>query len=129
MLTVSKTARKGVPEGAPFLRFYKEALKEVLGSHYDLSLVFIGNTFSKHLNRNHRKIDKPTDILSFTLDKQSGEIFINIPYSIRKCEKFDRTFPNYIKFIFIHGLFHLKGYAHGSRMENEELKTRKKFNV
>lgn len=129
MLTVSKTVRKGAPTGAPFLHFYESTLNEVLGKDYDLSLVFIANKFSRKLNNSHRKIDKPTDILSFPLDKKSGEIFINIPYSIKKCKTFDRTFHNYIKFIFIHGLFHLKGFEHGSRMESEEHKIRIKFNV
>ena len=129
MLTVSKTVRKGAPTGASFLHFYESTLNEVLGQDYDLSLVFIANKFSRKLNHNHRKIDKPTDILSFPLDKKSGEIFINIPYSIKKCKAFDRTFNNYIKFIFIHGLFHLKGFEHSSRMESEEHKIRIKFNV
>ena len=129
MLTISSTARKGVPQGAPFLRFFRETTDHVLGKDYELSLVFVGNTLSRRLNKSHRKIDKPTDILSFPLEKKAGEIFINIPYSMKKCEKFDRTFNNYIKFIFIHGLFHLKGYEHGSRMESEEKKVRMKCNV
>lgn len=74
-------------------------------------------------------MNKPTDILSFTLDKNAGEIFINIPYSKKKCKKFDRAFSNYIKFLFIHGLMHLKGYEHSSRMEAEEIKIRNRFNI
>jgi probable rRNA maturation factor len=126
MLSISSTVKNNAPKDA---LFFRSALEEVLGKNYELSLVFIGNTLSRKLNHVHREIDKPTDILSFTLDKQAGEIFINIPYSIRKCKTFDRSFTNYVKFIFIHGLYHLKGYEHGSRMESEELKTRKKFNV
>ncbi len=129
MLAIRSTARKGVPQGAPFLRFFRETTDQVLGKEYDLSLVFVGNVLSRRLNKSHRNIDKPTDILSFTLDKKAGEIFINIPYSMKKCAKFDRTFNNYIRFIFIHGLFHLKGYEHGSRMESEEKKVRMKCNV
>lgn len=120
MISISKTIRKGAPTGAPFLRFYEAALKEVLGKDYELSLVFIGNKLSKKLNGAHRGINKPTDILSFTLDKKAGEIFINVPYSKIKCKKFDKSFEEYVKFILVHGLFHLKGYEHGSRMEREE---------
>lgn len=109
--------------------FFRKAFEHVLGKEYDLSLVFIGNKLSRKLNNAHRHIDKPTDVLSYPLDKKSGEIFINIPYSQKKCRSFDRLFPNYVKFIFIHGLFHLKGYEHGSRMEHEEKKVRIKFNI
>lgn len=126
MLAVSKTVKNDAPADASFFR---KTLEQVLGKNYDLSLVFIGDKLSKRLNLVHRKIDKPTDILSFPLGKNAGEIFINIPCSRRKCVSFNRNFPNYIKFIFIHGLFHLKGYEHGSRMEREEQKMRKKCNV
>lgn len=126
MLAISKTIRKDAPKDASF---FNEVLNKVLGKNYNLSLVFISNKLSKRLNYEHREINKPTDILSFTLDSKSGEIFINIPYSKRKCKKFDRKFDNYIKFIYIHGLFHLKGFEHGSRMEHEENKIRKIFKI
>ncbi len=126
MLQISATAKKDVPKGASF---FNEVSERILGKNYDLSLVFVGNTLSRKLNLAHRHIDKPTDILSFTLDKNSGEIFINLPYSKVKCKKFDRVFSNYIKFLFIHGCFHLKGFEHGSRMDSEELKIQKEFNV
>jgi len=126
MFNISKTIKNNAPKNA---LFFSQALKAILGDDYELSLVFIGNKLSRKLNRTHRNIDKPTDILSFPLDKKSGEIFINIPYSKKKCLTFERDFDNYIKFIFIHGLFHLKGYEHSSRMESEEQKMRKKFNV
>jgi probable rRNA maturation factor len=126
MLTVSQTVKNNAPKDA---LFFRSVLEHVLGEEYDLSLVFIGNSLSRRLNLAHRGIDKPTDILSYPLDKKSGEIFINIPYSQKKCKKFDRNFSNYVKFIFIHGLVHLKGYEHGSRMEHEEKKVRTKFKI
>jgi len=126
MLHISATAKKDVPRGASF---FNDVTDRILGKKYELSLVFVGNSLSRKLNKSHRNIDKPTDILSFTLDKNAGEIFINLPYSKRKCKKFDRTFSNYIKFLFIHGCFHLKGFEHGSRMESEELKIQKEFNI
>lgn len=134
MLTISHTLRNIPSHDGIFLssghkKFYQECLKKVLGEDYELSLVFVGNKLSRRLNRTHRGMDKPTDILSFPLEKNVGEIFINIPYCHKKRKEFDRTFENYIKFIFIHGLFHLKGYEHSSRMENEERKVRTAFNV
>jgi probable rRNA maturation factor len=126
MLHISATAKKDVPKGASF---FNDVSDRILGKDYELSLVFVGNSLSRKLNKSHRNIDKPTDILSFTLDKTAGEIFINLPYAKRKCKKFDRNFSNYVKFIFIHGCFHLKGFEHGSRMDSEELKIQKEFNV
>lgn len=102
---------------------------KVLGKDYDLSLVFVGRDLGRRLNREHRGKDYATDILSFPLDRKNGEIFINPQKAKSKSKEFDRTFSNYLQFIFIHGLFHLKGFDHGSRMESEEAKVRASFNI
>lgn len=124
MFEVTNKTRSKLP-GLLFCKM-KEA---VLGKNYDLSLVFIGNKRSQELNKKYRNKDKPTSILSFPLDNTQGEIFINLAFSKKQAEDFERTEKNFIAFLFIHGLFHLKGYDHGSTMEAEEKKIRNKFSV
>ncbi|KND48833.1 MAG: putative rRNA maturation factor YbeY [Parcubacteria bacterium C7867-005] len=101
----------------------------VLGKKYELSLVFIGDKKSQNLNRTYRDKNKPTNILSFSLSKSSGEIFINLRLSKKQAKNFDRKFDNFIGFLFIHGLFHLKGFDHGDTMEKRESFLRKKFGI
>ncbi len=108
---------------------FRKMKDKVLGKDYDLSLVFIGKTRGRRLNREHRGKDYATDILSFPLDKKNGEIFINPEKAKSKSREFDRSFSNYLNFIFIHGLFHLKGMQHGSRMESEEARVRNLFKI
>ena len=91
---------------------------EVLGKGYSLSLGFIGEKKSGELNLKYRGKDKPTNVLSFSLDKNAGEIFIT-PSLAQKEEGF----------LFIHGCLHLKGMEHGSTMERLETKLRKQFGV
>ncbi len=100
-----------------------------LGKDYSLSLVFIGDKRSRKLNRTFRGKDKPTNILSFTLDKKTGEIFIAVSVAKRQAKSFGRKLDNFIAFLFIHGLMHLKGYDHSSTMEKAEEKLRKKFSI
>ncbi|MDO8510252.1 MAG: rRNA maturation RNase YbeY [bacterium] len=123
--SIAKTTKGKLPR-LPF-----QALKnEVLGPHYDLSLVFIGRTRSRSLNRRYRGKDRPTDVLSFPIDKHTGEIFISPEQAKITARKFGYSkSQKFLAFLFIHGLFHLKGYEHGSTMENEELKVRKKFGI
>lgn len=116
---------KGTIPVVPFAML-KEA---VLGKHYDLSLVFVGDAAARKLNLKHRGKDKPTNILSFPLDDCCGEIFIDLPLCKKQCADFGRPYSNFIAFLFIHGLFHLKGYEHGSRMERAERAIRKKFGI
>lgn len=107
-----------------------EAMKNaVLGKSYDLSVAFVSSSRMKELNRTYRKINKPTDILSFPLSKKEGEIYICISEAKREAKKFDRKINNFISFLFIHGLVHLKGFDHGSTMESIEARFRKKFGV
>jgi rRNA maturation RNase YbeY len=58
-----------------------------------------------------------------------GEIYIYPAKAKSKAREFDRTYENYLTFLFIHGLFHLKGFDHGSRMESEEARVRALFRI
>jgi probable rRNA maturation factor len=123
-LSIHQTIKGKLPR-LPFLELKQAAL----GKKYSLSLVFIGDKKARTLNRTYRGKDKPTNVLSFSLDNTSGEIFIDVPLARRQAKKFERTGDNFIGFLFIHGLFHLKGMAHGSTMEKAEQKLRKRFGI
>ncbi len=116
---------KGTLPSVPFAKI-KDA---TMGKGYSLSLVFIGERRSKKLNGSYRGKDKPTNVLSFTLDKKNGEIFITPAVVKRQTKKFGRNFQNLITFLFIHGLMHLKGMDHGSTMDRAEAVLRKKFHI
>lgn len=123
-ITNKTRSRPGVSEAA-FL-----AMKnEVLGKEYMLSLAFVGNTTSKKLNTIYRNKEYPANILSFALAKHEGEIVMDLQKIRTETKKFERSFENLVAFLFIHGLFHLKGMEHGSTMEHKESAVRKKFGI
>jgi len=99
----------------------------VLGKKYELSLVFVGDAISRRLNKKYRKKDKATNILSFPLTKDNGEIFINLKIAKKDAPKFEKSYNNFVKFLFIHGCLHLKGFEHGVGMEKMEEKFSKEF--
>jgi len=101
----------------------------VLGKDYDLSVVFVGKTKIQSLNKTYRKMDSPTDILSFPLSEKSGEIYICLDVADKKSLEFERSPRNFLDFLFIHGLVHLLGHDHSDAMEKIEEKFRKKFNI
>lgn len=117
MLTISNTTRKRLP-ALPFLAI----ADKVLGKKYDLSLVFVGNAKSRTLNRVYRGKDKPTNVLSFPYEKNSGEIFIDLAKVQSELKKFDSNFNFHLGYLFIHGVLHLKGMDHGSMMDRAEMK-------
>ena len=101
----------------------------VLGTRYVLSVACISAAEIRVLNKTHRKKDTATDILSFPLSKNEGEILMCLSEAKLEAKKFDREFENFVAFLFIHGLVHLKGFDHGSTMESLERKFRKIFGV
>lgn len=104
----------------PPARAWQKMKNYILGEKYDLSLVFAGDRLLMDLNKRYRKKNKAADILSFSLSKSQGEMFINL----KRCRRKD-----YLAFIYIHGLLHLKGLSHGVKMENKEKAIMKKFGI
>ncbi len=100
-----------------------------LGNEYELNLVIVGKDEIRKLNKSYRNIDEATDILSFPISRKEGEIFLCPEIALKEAPHFGRNYDNFIKYLFIHGLVHLKGFKHSSRMENEEEKIRNKFGI
>ncbi|MFA6476405.1 MAG: rRNA maturation RNAse YbeY [Candidatus Paceibacterota bacterium] len=112
-LDIANLTKRKVPD-LPFVE-YKE---KVLGKKYELSLVFCSPAKARELSINYHHKDKEANVLSFPLTKESGEIFIKLPTT-------DFSVPH----LFIHALLHLKGLPHGSKMDSEENKYIKLFNI
>ncbi len=108
---------------------FAEIKNAILGKKYELSLVFCGNRKSKELNKIYRNKDYTPNVLSFPLDKKSGEIFINPHVAKKEAVKFDKNYKDFVGYLFIHGLLHLKGMEHGSTMDKAEEKFQKKFGI
>jgi probable rRNA maturation factor len=101
----------------------------ILGKRYSVHLAFIGEQRSRRLNNAYREKDKPTNVLAFPLDTSAGDIFITPSIAAKQAAAFGKKPEQFIGFLFIHALLHLKGYDHGSRMEHEEAKFARRFNV
>ncbi len=121
-VTITKKTDGRIPR-LPFLHI-KNA---ILGSKYDLSIAFVSSRESKRLNTTYRGKDKPTNVLSFPLSKDSGEIILDMKVAQKEAPLFGMTQKKFLCFLVIHGMLHLKGLDHGSTMEREEKKFLKKF--
>lgn len=114
---------KGTLPSVPF----ENIKKTILGTNYELSLVLIGDTLATRLNREHKKRNGPTNILTFPLSETEGEIFLNIRRAARDAKKFEHSENEHIAFLFIHGCLHLKGKVHDEAMEKQEERLLKKL--
>jgi probable rRNA maturation factor len=108
---------------------YGEIKDAILGKKYTVSLAFISDAKAQKLNEEHRKKSYVSNVLSFPLDDQNGEIFIAPSVAKKEAKKFNMTVDGYIGFLFIHALLHLKGLDHSDTMEKAEQKYCKKFGL
>lgn len=110
----------------PRLPFVQMA-ETILGKKYELSIVFATKKVSQKLNREFRGKNKPTNILSFPLSKNSGELVLEPKTIWKQAPDFGMPYEKFIGYLVIHGMLHLKGMEHGSTMERREKLLKKKF--
>jgi probable rRNA maturation factor len=108
---------------------FDDIKKSALGDAYELTLIVTDAAKIKKLNTIYRDKEESTDILSFPVSENEGEIYLCLSEAKKEAKKFDREFDNFIAFLFIHGCVHLKGYDHGATMERIEEQIRKKYKV
>lgn len=100
---------------------------KILGKEYELDIIFFTSQKQAEINKAYRNKEGTTNILSFPLSKNSGQITFD-PIKVKgEAHLFDMTYPKFLKFLFIHGCLHLKGFKHSSTMEREEKKYLKLF--
>lgn len=120
-----KRMTKGKLPSLPFVRLKNE----ILGKDYDLSIVFTPQKTLEGLSHQFKGNKDHKNILSFPLDKNSGEIILNLETIRLEAKKFDKKYINYLGFLVIHGMLHLKGFTHSSKMESEEKRFVKMFHL
>ena len=101
----------------------------ILPKNYELSVVFANDKLSRQLNKKYRGKNKPTNVLSFPLSKNSGEIFLNSKSIKKDAPKFGLSSKNCATYMFIHALLHLKGHSHSDRMDAQVRRFLKMFKI
>ena len=87
---------------------------------WDISLVFVGATRAKNLNKQLRGKDYIPNVLSYVVGDKSGEIIICLSEAAKQAPSYRLAPSAYCLYLFIHGVLHIKGWAHSGRMEQCE---------
>ena len=86
----------------------------------EVSIVFVDDKHISELNSKYRKINCPTDVLSFPMDDFCilqgeptllGDIVISLE-TVKRIAPAPKEFLNYLMLLVVHGLLHLLGYDH-----------------
>lgn len=93
------------------------------------NFIFVGEEEILRLNRDYRKVDRVTDVITFALEdgddfqnpefRTLGDVYICIPVAYKQALLYGHSRIREICFLATHGILHLLGYDH---MEKEEEK-------
>ena len=98
--------------------------------HAELSVLITDDDFIRDLNRRYRDRDRPTDVLSFSLDAPKrgnkepfalGDVVISIDTAARQATSRKRELQVEVTHLLAHGLLHLIGHDHGTAPEKQKM--------
>jgi len=100
----------------------------------EISVSFVDDEEIHELNRIYRNVDRPTDVLSFSLVEGDeifpslegeleplGDIVVSIPTAIRQARDYGHSFERELAFLLVHGFLHLIGYDHQDEASEREM--------
>ncbi len=100
----------------------RTAVKE--GCHKgEVSIAFVDNKEIHNLNKEYRKVDSPTDVLSFPMDQEIlGDVIISVERAKSQANEYGHSLQRELCYLLTHGVLHLLGYDHKSKVERDEMR-------
>jgi probable rRNA maturation factor len=105
----------------------------------EISVLITSDRGIRRLNRDYRKKNKPTDVLSFPAAKAAGrrvriagDLAISVDMASRQALALDHSLGTELKVLILHGMLHLAGLDHESdkgEMAARELQLRRKLRL
>ena len=94
----------------------------------DIEMIVVDTAQMQEINKLHRNIDKPTDVLSFPYEDMPlsplGSIVLCADIIIQKALEFNHSNQDETTLLFTHALLHLLGYDH--EVDNGEMRAKEK---
>jgi len=98
----------------------------------DVVVLLCNDAEMRELNREYRKKDKATNVLSFPAPKAMrvkgvlehlGDVALGLETCMREAEEQGKTLKNHVMHLSVHGTLHLLGYDHMTDEEAEEMES------
>ena len=93
--------------------------------------IFVSNEEIHRINKEYRKVDRVTDVISFALEDNPdivyedfrllGDIYIAVDIAYDQAIEYNHSREREVCFLATHGLLHLLGYDHMTEEEEKEM--------
>ncbi len=137
-----------LPEDMPVDENLKDTVVEAIekvGELYGLdnaevSVTLTDNEHIHEINREYRKVDRPTDVISFALNEGDepeieggapvnvlGDLIISMEKVAEQAAEYGHSNRREIAFLTVHGMLHLLGYDHIEEADRVEMRKEEDF--
>jgi probable rRNA maturation factor len=103
-----------------------------------LTVTFVDDEEIKAINAEHRGLDRPTDVLSFSLvddpdpsfvvppgqPRELGDVVVSYPRAVVQAEEYGHSVDREVAYLVVHGLLHILGYDHQLPDERHAMRER-----
>ena len=106
----------------------------------EVSVTFANNEQIHELNKMHRNVDAPTDVLSFPMGEDGkydidpatnakilGDIVISMEKAVEQAERFGHTLQREVGYLTAHSMLHLLGYDHEEPLEKVHMRDKEEL--
>lgn len=119
----------------PYEKLIKKVFKTINGKK-EFNIIFVDKDEIQRINREFRKIDRVTDVISFALcddedivqTNELGDIFICLDRAFEQAEEYGHSVEREVAFLAVHGYLHLCGFDHMTK-EDEEVMFKKQDEI
>ncbi len=104
-----------------------------------ISVILTNPEKIREINKEYRKIDKPTDVLSFPMFEKEeieqikaskeniveevlGDIVISIEQVEKQAQEYGHSFERELAYMLVHGFYHLMGYDHIKEEDKQKMR-------
>jgi probable rRNA maturation factor len=116
-------AHAGLPARATLRRWVGMALE----ADAELALVFVDARAGRRLNRDYRRCDYATNVLTFAYQERPhvmADIVVCVPVLRREAREQGKRLRDHLAHLVIHGVLHAQGYDHEKIAQARAMQTR-----
>lgn len=131
MFEIFNESNKEIKEISKLEEYMKFVVRKLEIEKGIFNIIFVDNDIIHKINKEYRKVDRVTDVISFALEDNPdivyddfrllGDIYIAIDVAYDQAIEYNHSREREVCFLATHGVLHLLGYDHMTEEEKKEM--------
>lgn len=131
MFEIFNESNKEIKEISKLEEYMKFVVRKLEIEKGIFNIIFVDNDKIHEINKEYRKVDRVTDVISFALEDNPdivyddfrllGDIYIAIDVAYDQAIEYNHSREREVCFLATHGVLHLLGYDHMTEGEEKEM--------